>query len=231
MSGIPVLIIPLPQWKRYPHLPETLCCLSCHISTCSFIQNPQPFPTVCRSHATEMETAIPGCSSPMKQASCMLPRVRRTARWLFHSLSLFYSPLSVIFMSKAATAIHGNCIQHPSQICIFPSDVVVSRMSKHTRSAPESLLKSVIISTACFKSLFITITSSSCSPTASPPFPHATTSHVWRTATPLLLWFSLILISTTVFCCCCYLLCILSEIKLPPISKKSYVCCSSTSYV
>lgn len=144
-----------------------------------------------------METAIPGCSSPLKQASCTLPRARWTARWLFHSLSLFYSPLSMIFMSMAATAIHGNCIQHPSQICIFPSGVVVSRMSKHTRSAPESLLKTVVISTACFKSLLITITSSpSCSPTASPPFPHATTSHVWRTPTPLLLCFSLTLTST-----------------------------------
>lgn len=194
----------------------------CHTSTCIFMPNSQPFPTLCGSCVTEMETAILRCSSPVKQASCMPPRARWTACWLFHSLSLFYSSLAMIFMSKAATAIHGNCIQHPSQICIFPSGVMVSRMSKHTCSARESLPKAVVISSACFKSLIITTTSPSpsCSLTASPPFPNAITSHIdTNTFTAVVLTHSVLyrnIVNSFLFIC---LFCTVNESKLLPTSK------------
>lgn len=82
--------------------------------------NPQPFHTEYGSRAIEMETALPGRSFPVKQGSHCL----RGRGWLAAccSVSLIkIASLSVRLMSKAATAIHGNCIQHPLQICIFPS--------------------------------------------------------------------------------------------------------------
>lgn len=96
-----------------------------------------------------METAIPGCSSPVKQGSHMPLRARWTACWLFRSLRVLYSSLSIMFMIKAATAIHGNCIQHPSQICIFPSqwtwchvclNTHVRFMTQRQRSSPAHAL-------------------------------------------------------------------------------------------
>ena len=179
-----------------------------------------------------METAVPGRSCPVKQGSHMPLRARWTAGWLFRSLPLLYSSLSMMFMSKAATAIHGNCIQHPSQICIFPSRCTWCHVCLNThvrfmshfwrqRSSPAHALRPHLIS----------ITYSSCRLTASPPFPNDITSPVQRTPTPYsTAVISPTLTATTILPALRFFHCfglfswdfsIVNELTFPAISKKS----------
>lgn len=105
---------PLLQQGEIHTAPETLCCLQ-HIL---LVPNPPPFPILVWI-SRRNGSCSPGMLLPVKQGSHA--RGVASCSLAFSLIRLLYSSLSMMAMSKAAAAIRGDCTQHPSQICIFPS--------------------------------------------------------------------------------------------------------------